>query len=100
MPTPSAQPPEVRVTGWQGPWGFPGRLSLLQINYCAVLLSSMAQSSSSCSKCVSREDRAEGGAQAGLGTRGGLLHRALSSAFLAWEGTGPGLRWPLAGNGL
>uniref|UniRef100_A0A8C0NN97 Transient receptor potential cation channel subfamily M member 5 n=1 Tax=Canis lupus familiaris TaxID=9615 RepID=A0A8C0NN97_CANLF len=62
-----------------------------QINYCTVLLSSMAPSSTSWSKCVSGEDRAAGGAQACLGAGRSLLSSAVSSAFLFRKGTGPGL---------
>ncbi|XP_059254797.1 transient receptor potential cation channel subfamily M member 5 [Mustela nigripes] len=67
-----------------------------QVDYCTVLLSSIAQSGASCSKCVSREGRA----QAGGATGGGRSHGAPLPAFLSREGTGPGRRWPLAGNGL
>uniref|UniRef100_A0A8I3RWJ9 Transient receptor potential cation channel subfamily M member 5 n=1 Tax=Canis lupus familiaris TaxID=9615 RepID=A0A8I3RWJ9_CANLF len=59
-----------------------------QINYCTVLLSSMAPSSTSWSKCVSGEDRAAGGAQACLGAGRSLLSSAVSSAFLFRKGTG------------
>lgn len=43
-----------------GPRGCPGRLSLPQVDYCTVLLSSIAQSGASWSKCVSGEGRGAG----------------------------------------
>lgn len=88
-PVPTATGGEAH--GVAGPTGCPGRLSLPQVDYCTVLLSSMAQSSTTWSKCVSGEDR-------GAGWRGHRW-RTVTWWVASYLPSGPGRGLALATNG-